>query len=197
VKSKVSAEREDRKNFSLFEKKSLTARTSRTILVLYSTEQHSIFWLQMDVLRRNTDYALRAMVNLASHHGQKCVPTKELASAENISYQLACKILQKLHKARLVRSSMGAKGGFQLSREPSKINLLDVICAIQGPVRLNRCLLGVHTCPRRPRCPVHSKLAELQKCIDSYLRTVTLDELVRSGSPKREKKLSNFRRGKR
>lgn len=140
----------------------------------------------MDVLRRKTDYALRAMVNLASHYGQKPVSAREVVRKEDISYHLACKMLQKLRKAKLVRSCMGPKGGFQLSRKPSKIGLLEVIEAIQGPVRLNRCLLGVDACPRRPRCGVSRKLDELQRHIESFLAGITLDELLGNSERKEQ-----------
>ncbi|UCF43167.1 MAG: Rrf2 family transcriptional regulator [Planctomycetota bacterium] len=148
----------------------------------------------MDVLRRNTDYALRAMVNLARHYGRESVSTKQIASQENISYQLACKILQRLHNAKLVESCMGPKGGFRLSREPSKINLLELIRATQGPVQLNRCLLGVSECPRRPKCTVSNRLAELQRHIDGYLGAITLDELSTSRLMKKSKTKYKSRR---
>jgi Rrf2 family iron-sulfur cluster assembly transcriptional regulator len=131
----------------------------------------------MDILRRNTDYALRAMVNLAENSGKKPASARQIARRENISYQLACKILQKLHNAGLVESCMGPKGGFQLSKKPSRISLLQIVKAIQGPVRVNRCLLGDNACPLRPKCAVSKKLAGLQNYIDSFLGGITLEEL--------------------
>jgi Rrf2 family protein len=134
--------------------------------------------LKMDVLRRNTDYALRAMVNLASHYGNEPVSTRTIAIKEDISYQLACKLMQKLQKTRLVTSCLGANGGFTLNKDPSKISLLDVINAIQGPISLNRCLLGINACPRQKNCPVRTKLVGLQDYISGYLAGITLDELA-------------------
>ncbi len=134
----------------------------------------------MDIVRRNTDYALRAMVNLAEHFGNGLVTTKQLASDENISYQLLCKLMQRLHKAGLVESSMGPRGGFHLSREPAKISLLEVIGTIQGTVKLNRCLLDDNACDRKRYCMVSEKLAELQKNIDNYLSGITLDKVLRN-----------------
>jgi Rrf2 family protein len=138
----------------------------------------------MDILRRNTDYALRAMLNLAKHWQQEAVSTQELASREDISYQLACKLLQKLHKVRLVESCMGPKGGFKLSKKPAGITLLDVIEAIQGPIKLNRCLLDKYVCNKEYNCPVHKKLAELQGYILDYLSKNTLQDLLNSKSKK-------------
>ena len=132
----------------------------------------------MDILRRNTDYALRLMVNLAGRYGDGDASTRMLAREEEVSYQLACKLMQQLHAAGLVESSMGPKGGFRLCREPGEISIREVIEAIQGPLRLNRCLLSRDACPRGDVCPVRVKIGELQSQMDEYLGSVVLEELV-------------------
>ena len=136
----------------------------------------------MDVLRRNTDYALRIMVDLANRFNGEFISARQLASEGNFSYQLGCKILQKLHKANLVKSDMGPKGGFALSREPSAITLMEVITTLQGGIRLNRCLLGGRGCEFEPECEIHTKLTCLQLYIDGYLGGITLQEILGSRS---------------
>ena len=141
----------------------------------------------MDIIRRNTDYALRAMVNLAGHYGEGPVSTREIAQSEDISYQLACKLMQKLNNAGLVKSIMGPSGGFFLSRTPQKISLAEIIEVIQGPLSLSRCLLGKNVCTKQSRCPISGKLTKLQKNISDYLQGVTLDELLKHQSTKQSK----------
>lgn len=151
----------------------------------------------MDILRRNTDYALRLMVNLAKRYGDGAVSTRTLAQEEEVSYQLACKLMQQLHAAGLVESSMGPKGGFRLCRKPAEISVREVIEAIQGPLRLNRCLLSRHACPRADACPVRVKMGELQSQMDEYLGSVALEELARGRGVKgtgRKKKSARTRR---
>lgn len=151
----------------------------------------------MNILRQNTDYALRAMVNLAQHYGNGAVSTRVLAEEGDIAYQFSCKILQRLHGARLVQSSMGPKGGFRLCRRPGKITLLEIIEAIQGPISLSNCLLGADACPREPICPVSKKLAELQKYIENFLGKMTLQELLESkGRVNRKHKKTRIKRNK-
>jgi Rrf2 family protein len=123
------------------------------------------------------------MANLAGRYGRQPVSVRVLAEREDVSYQFACKILQQLHRAKLVRSEMGPKGGFALNRPPSEINLLEVITAIQGPMQFNKCEDDVDACPRRPDCPVGDRLMELEAYIESYLGSVTLEQLLQGDGP--------------
>jgi len=134
----------------------------------------------MDVIRRNTDYAIRAMVHLASHSQNGVMPVSHIAEVEEIPYQLACKLLQKLNKAKLVQSSMGPMGGFKLRKKPSNISLFDIIETIQGPLKLNRCLLGDKMCPRQDKCGIRKNLYELQVHINSFLRKTSLKDLLKA-----------------
>ena len=132
----------------------------------------------MDILRRNTDYALRLMVGLTQQADAGTVSTRLLAQGQEVPYQLACKLMQHLQDAGVVQSTMGPKGGFQLGRRPDQISLLEVIEAVQGPLRLNRCLLREAGCPRQNVCPIRAKIGTLQDQMGEYLGGVTLADLV-------------------
>ena len=133
----------------------------------------------MDVLRRNTDYGLRMMATLAEHFNNgRLMSARQLACDGHFSYQLGCKILQKLHRAELVKSGMGPKGGFTLSRKPAKITLMEIIKALQGGIRLNRCLPGGQGCEFESDCEINTKLSCLQLYIDGYLDGITLAEIA-------------------
>ena len=136
----------------------------------------------MDVLRKNTDYALRMMMNLASHFNGELMSARQLASEGHFSHQLGCKILQRLGEAKLVKSIMGSKGGFALSREPSEITLIEIINVVQGGIRLNKCLLGGEGCEFETGCGVNIKLTCLQMYIDGYLSGITLEEILQCQS---------------
>ena len=138
----------------------------------------------MDVVRRNTDYAVRLMVNLAHRYGEGPISTRTASTKEQVSYQLACKLMQSLQKAGLLKSSMGPKGGFTLSRKPSDISLLDIISAIQGPISMNKCVLIPKVCPQSKNCSVRDKLASLQKDINGSLSKITLDDLLQKHATK-------------
>ncbi len=131
----------------------------------------------MDVIRRNTDYSLRLSLNLAQRYGKEEVSARVLSEKEKIPYHLTCKLLQNLHGAGFVKSTMGPKGGYSLARPPKDITLASLVSSVQGPVSLNRCLFEKGICPKQPHCPISRKLSELQQSIESFLNRTTLDDL--------------------
>ncbi|MGA2071222.1 MAG: Rrf2 family transcriptional regulator [Sedimentisphaerales bacterium] len=138
----------------------------------------------MDIIRRNTDYALRAAVELAGRFDGEPVSTKEIASRRQIPYQLACKLMQRLHKAGIVKSEMGPSGGFVLCKKPSKITVRSLVETIQGPVRLNNCKL----CRLSRCCNINPELTRLQGKIDEFLDGLTLKQLADKENDKKTAK---------
>lgn len=134
----------------------------------------------MDIIRRNTDYALRAAVELANNYNDEPVATKQIARSQRIPYQLACKLLQRLHKAGIAKSEMGPAGGFTLSRNPSKITVRQVVEAVQGQVWLSRCLVSKSFCGLWRCCPINPELGRLQSKINAFLNGLTLKQLSRN-----------------
>ena len=139
----------------------------------------------MEVIRRNTDYAMRLIVALVENYNGQLISAGDLSMREDVSYDLACKLLQKLKAAGIIKSCMGPKGGFALARAPGDISMLEVISVIQGPVVLNTCLDAEKTCPRKPSCAVSRELEKLQKYIEKYLGDIKLDKLLDRSSCKK------------
>ena len=118
------------------------------------------------------------MVALAGSYDISLLSSRTISDTQDIPYQLACKLMQKLSRKKLVKSFMGPQGGFSLSRQPSQISLLEIIEAVQAPLSVNRCLLEKDRCSRKKTCPVRPKLLVLQQYIGNYLGQITLDELA-------------------
>ena len=81
-----------------------------------------------------TDYALRAIVELAAAGGGTPVKGERLASRQGIPLRFLENILLQLRHAGLVESRRGADGGYRIARPPEEIALADVIRAIDGPL---------------------------------------------------------------
>jgi Rrf2 family protein len=79
-------------------------------------------------------YALQALMMLARHHHQGAIRIRDIAYEEALPEKFLELILLELKNARMVESVRGAKGGYQLRREPADIHLSEIIRLIDGPL---------------------------------------------------------------
>src|SRR4249920_1744427 len=79
-------------------------------------------------------YALQAMMMLARHYNQGAIRIRDIAYEEVLPEKFLELILLELKNARIVESVRGAKGGYQLRRDPADIDLSEIIRLIDGPL---------------------------------------------------------------
>jgi len=144
----------------------------------------------MEFIKRNTDYALRALVYLAQKESGSTAFVRTIAEEENVSKDFLRKILQILAEVGLVESHRGPKGGFSLAKDPDKITVLEVMEALQGPVAINRCFLGKDFCPNYDQCELKSRLIGIQETILNFLNGITLAQLLSAEEAKLKNSLT-------
>ena len=79
-------------------------------------------------------YALQAMMMLARHADQGAIRIRDIAYEEGLPEKFLELILLELKNARIVESVRGAKGGYQLRRDPADIQLSEIIRLVDGPL---------------------------------------------------------------
>jgi Rrf2 family iron-sulfur cluster assembly transcriptional regulator len=132
-----------------------------------------------ELIRQDTEYAMRALVHLAVNGKKKQITAKELAKSRDVPEDFMYKILRKLTRAGLTTCHMGYHGGFKLARSPGEITFLQVVSAVQGPVIVRKCCLDPEACPRRPVCGVSPKLAALQDILVRSLDSIRLADVLK------------------
>jgi Rrf2 family protein len=80
------------------------------------------------------EYAIRAMVELATTDGAALTKADDVAKAQGIPSQFLLDILMDLRRDRLVRSRRGPGGGYELARPATEISVADVLRCIDGPL---------------------------------------------------------------
>jgi Rrf2 family protein len=100
-----------------------------------------------------TDYALKAVLDLAVHYGQGVVTIQEMAGRIDAPAKFLEQILFQLRKARIIKSKRGKVGGYFLARPPQEITVGDVVRLIEGPVEPIACVrkgyadcADIHSC---------------------------------------------------
>ena len=133
----------------------------------------------MDI-NQATDYGFRAVLYLAGKSRGEVVEAQAIARSEVIPMRYLLKIMPSLIKAGIVRSQRGVGGGYILEKEPRNITLLDIIEAIEGPIRLNRCLIDEAYCSKHgpPECKVHQALADIQRGLEVDFSSYSIEDLL-------------------
>ncbi len=135
----------------------------------------------MDIIRRKTDYGLRALVAIAQ--ANRPLRAEELAEQEGAPVAFLHKALTDLANSGIVEGQRGPAGGFTMARPPARVTLLEAVEAMQGPLAVSRCLLGDDACARQAECGLRFAWAMVQHKIASFLRGLTVEDLVNSLSP--------------
>jgi Rrf2 family cysteine metabolism transcriptional repressor len=129
---------------------------------------------------RKTEYAIRAMVELALREGQGPIPARDIAERQGIPLRFLEQQLAVLHKTGLVDSFRGAGGGCRLAREASSIRVADVVDAMEGSFYPMFCLNPEdHTCFQDSRCGLQELWGDVHVAVRRVFENTTVAELAR------------------
>lgn len=126
-------------------------------------------------------YALRLMIDLAIHQDEGNISLKDISKRQDISIKYLEQIVKPLTKHKLIKSTRGSHGGYSLTKKPSEYTAKDILTVLEGPIACVTCLEDpVNKCPRFKSCPTISFYEGLNKLINDYLETYTLEDLIKS-----------------
>lgn len=123
-------------------------------------------------------YGTRAMVELASHHGQGFVKLDEVARHQQISRRYLEHLFADLKAAGLIRATRGPQGGYALAKAPTNISVSEIFKAVQEPLAIADCLLGDDDCQRAPICPTRQLWMKVTEAMAGVLDSTTLADLL-------------------
>lgn len=136
------------------------------------------------------EYAVRAMVELATVGEGDLLKTDDLAKAQGIPAQFLVDILSDLRTDRLVRSHRGRDGGYELARPADAISIADVLRCIDGPLASVRDI-GLGDLPYSgPTAALTDVWRALRASMRSVLEETTLADVASGGLPAHVVKLA-------
>ncbi|MFQ5608581.1 MAG: RrF2 family transcriptional regulator [Candidatus Zixiibacteriota bacterium] len=122
-------------------------------------------------------YALRALIYLATHEKAGPVLGRTIAESETIPRQFLSKILHSLRNSGLVTSTMGPGGGYELARPARSIAVREVVAAIDGPLTLDEtCVLGLDECSDKNSCALHDQWKVFRERLEKSISSLTLEQ---------------------
>lgn len=122
-------------------------------------------------------YAIIAMVDLAINGVDEPAPLKEISTRQKISLSYLEQLFSKLRISGLVKSIRGPGGGYMLNKNPSNLNLLDIITAVDEKIDQTQCG-GAMNCIDDKPCLTHFIWTDLNNKINDYMREITLSDIT-------------------
>jgi Rrf2 family iron-sulfur cluster assembly transcriptional regulator len=122
-------------------------------------------------------FAVTAMIDVAMHGTGNPVTLAAVSERQRISLSYLEQLFGKLRRHGLVESVRGPGGGYNLARPAADVSVADVILAVDEPIDATQCG-GRENCHDDHRCMTHELWAALNAHIFTFLRSVTLADLV-------------------
>ena len=131
------------------------------------------------------DYAVRAMLAIASHDGGGApLSARRIAADMAIPSGFLAHVLADLVRAGLIGGKTGRSGGYRLARPAAEIDLLQVVDAIEGDGLTGRCVLRGGACRVDGTCAVHEPFMAATEALRRELRATSLEAVA--GRPRPE-----------
>jgi Rrf2 family protein len=146
-------------------------------------------------LSKGFDYAVRSLTHLATLPKGSTAELRSIADAQNVPVSYLAKLMRNLVRAGIVTSNLGRDGGYILRRAPEEISLLVIYEAIEGELRLVRCMDHEDNCTHFGSCRQVPFWKRLREAVEGVLRETTLRDLLPTAPDFPVKEMTHARTG--
>ena len=133
-------------------------------------------------LSRRSEYGLRALIDLVRHDGAGPVALATLAERNQLPSKFLEQILSTLKHGGIVRTTLGAHGGYAMSVEPSTVTVGRVVRLLDGALAPLPCVslryYGRCSCPDEATCPLRDVMIDVRDAMLEILDNETLAQLA-------------------
>jgi Rrf2 family protein len=129
-------------------------------------------------LSMRSDYGVRALTDLAMHHGQGPIQSADVARRMAIPPVYLDQVFSALRKAGLVRSTRGPQGGHELARRPDSITMSDIVTVLEGPLQVLDCVNDTSVCDLTDTCSQRPVWSRVHQAVLAVLDDVNLADLA-------------------
>ena len=135
-------------------------------------------------------YAFRALSVLTRRYNQGPIRIREIAEEEHLPEKFLELILLDLKNARIVESTRGARGGYELRRPPSEIFMSEVIRTIDGPLSPIGDVESLQELidTDKPHRALYRVFMDVRDAAAKILENTSLEQISEPGPSKRNKK---------
>ena len=140
----------------------------------------------MNRLNRKIEYSLMALELMAHKIPGELTTAKEISKKLKTPFDATARVMQMMAGQGLLKSEHGAFGGYQITKDLSKVTLRDLIQIIEGQPALVRCLQKEESCEIQSTCNIFSPIHFLNQKMNQFYESLTLKELLLNSTTRSE-----------
>jgi Rrf2 family protein len=133
-------------------------------------------------LSRRSEYGLRALTDLVRHTGDGPIALATLAERERLPVKFLEQIMASLKHAGIVRTTLGAHGGYAMAVDPASVSLGRIIRLLDGALAPVGCVSLRYyepgSCPDEATCALRDTMIDVRDAILGVLDQQTLADLA-------------------
>jgi Rrf2 family transcriptional regulator, nitric oxide-sensitive transcriptional repressor len=134
----------------------------------------------MQKVNRKIEYSLMALKHMSGKTPGILTTAKEVSEAYRAPFDATARVMQAMAQRGWLKSEFGASGGYQITRDLSKLTLLDLMDTIQGPTAIAKCIYRdkVEPCEIQDKCNIVSPIHSLNTKLTDFYKSISIRELL-------------------
>jgi len=128
-------------------------------------------------LNRSTEYALIALRYIQKSESGKA-SAREISDRFGLPFEITAKTLQRLKDLDWIRSTQGARGGYTLGKDLSRVTLAEFLDKMEGPQAVVGCCESPGACEYLGQCEIRGPMKRLNSRVRGFLEGIRLSELT-------------------
>lgn len=126
-------------------------------------------------------YALRMLIDLAEHREDGYIALKDIAERQNVSKKYLEQIVPIVNRSNILKTNRGYQGGYMLADTPDKYTVGMILRLTEGSLAPVPCVESEpNECARSATCPTLPIWQGLNRVINEYLDSITLQDIINS-----------------
>ena len=132
-------------------------------------------------INRKIEYALIALKHMSIKQPGQLTSAKEVCDIYFTPFDPTSRVLQIMAQEGILHAEQGAKGGYQIIKDISKISMKELSDMIIGPIEIANCFHGDYSnCEITATCRIIAPMLNLNESINKLFSTITITDLISS-----------------
>jgi Rrf2 family protein len=132
----------------------------------------------MNKINRKLEYALMALKYMSRKIPGELTSAKEVSDSFHTPFDATARVMQQMaQKGGIIRAEYGANGGYQITKDLSKVSIHELVEIIEGPTALVKCL-NKGECDIHGTCNIVSPIKALNSKLTDFYKSVSLKDLL-------------------